>query len=356
MKSITTIAVTNSYNDTVTMLPPAAYIDGIGDVIFHNNPRVEFDGDNLSKNFDFHIDFKIRRDKLHQELMGDSYSHYPRMKRRTQYLNVFKFNQGRPVESQIVIPHYYMATLRDHEHVGITNFGIPKCEKVVIKEQLGARGSNQVVVPTNILTTLLKHSKGKTLGEVKDMFPDLIYTDNSNWEINFFDHPSELFISELLTNVKSEYRLLVGGDKIYGRERTIKAGPYPQANLETDKFHTVQEVVYEPIEDMFDEDLVKTLYEFVDYIDLPIGSVDLYSTTDGTWGIFEYSTQYAFHGANPNFVRDLIIAGIKKVVLQSGYNIEEPKGIQHANNANLMGHPDEYKFLKKPTVKNVSIV
>lgn len=27
--------------------------------------------------------------------------------------------------------------------------------------------------------------------------------------------------------------------------------------------------------------------------------------------------KYAFHGANPNFIRDLIIAGIKKVVLQS---------------------------------------
>lgn len=317
MKNITIIAVTNSYNDTVTMLPPSTYIDEIGQVIFHNNPRIEFDGEKLSQNFDYHVDFKISRDKLHQELLGSVYSHYPRLKRRTQYLNVFKFNQGRAPESQIVIPHYYMATLRENEHVGVTNFGIPKCEKVVIKEQLGARGSNQVVVPTNMLTTLLKHSKGKTLGEVKEMFPDLIYTDNSKWDINFFDEPSELFISELITNVKSEYRLLVGGNKIYGRERMIKAGPYPQANLETDKFHTVQEVVYEPIEDMFDEALVKTLYEFVEYIDLPIGSVDLYSTTDGTWGIFEYSTQYAFHGANPNFIRDLIIAGIKKVVLQS---------------------------------------
>lgn len=317
MSNVTTVAVTNSFNDTVTMLPPSANIDGLGMVIFHNNPRLEFDGANISSNFDHHIDFKIAKNKLHQELLGESYNHYPRLKRRTQYLNVFQFNKGRSPEQQITIPHYYMATLREGEHVRVTNFGIPNCEKVVIKEQLGARGSNQVVVPTNMLTTLLKHAKDKTLGEVSEMFPDLIYTDNSNWEMKFFEEPSELFISELITNVKSEYRLLVGGNKIYGRERVIKAGPYPQANLEVDKFHTVQEVTYEPIEDMFDEALVKTLYEFVAYIDLPIGSVDLYSTTDGTWGIFEYSTQFAFHGASPTFIRQLLLDGVKQVLLRN---------------------------------------
>lgn len=315
MSNTTIVAVTNSYNDTVTMLPPSAYIDEIGNVIFHNNPRIEFDGASISSNFDHHIDFRITKNKLHSELVGDSYNHYPRLKRRTQYLNVFKFNKDRPIESQITIPHYYMATLREGEHVGITNFGIPKCDKVVIKEQLGARGSNQVVVPTNMLTTLLKHSKNKTLGEVKEAFPDLIYTDNSDWDMMFFADPNALFVSELITNVKSEYRLLVGGKKIYGRERTIKAGPYPQANLDVDKFHTVQEVNYEPIEDMFDEALVETLYAFVEYIDLPIGSVDLYSTTDGKWGIFEYSTQFAFHGANPNFIKQLLLDGVKKVLL-----------------------------------------
>ena len=316
MTSTTIIAVTNSYNDTVTMLPPSAVIDGIGHVTFHNNPRVEFDGQTNVTNFEHHVDFRITKNKLHAELMGDSYHHYPRLKRRTQYLNVYKFNSDRDKSHQLTIPHYYMATLREGEHVAITNFGIPKCDKVVIKEQLGARGSNQVVVPTNMLTTLLKHAKGKTLGEVKEMFPDLIYTDNSNWEMMFFDEPNDLFISELITNVKSEFRLLVGGNKIYGRERVIKAGPYPQANLETDRFHTVQEVQYEPIEDMFDETLVDTLYAFVNYIDLPIGSVDLYSTTSGDWGIFEYSTQFAFSGANPNWIRGLLLDGIKLIMLK----------------------------------------
>ena len=317
MSTTTIVAVTNSYNDTVTLLPPKATIEGLGEVIFHNNPRVEFDGVDNVTNFDHHVDFRITKNKLHSELMGNMYHHYPRLKRRTQYLNVFKFNKGRSPEAQLTIPHYYMATLREGEHVAITNFGVPKCDKVVIKEQLGARGSNQVVVPTNMLTTLLKHAKGKTLGEVKDMFPDLIYTDNSNWDMMFFDDPNDLFISELISNVKSEYRLLVGGDTIYGRERTIKQGPYPQANLDTDKFHTVQDVVYETIDNMFDETLVETLYAFAKFIDLPIGSIDLYSTTDGNWGIFEYSTQFAFHGANPNFIKQLLLDGVKQVLTKN---------------------------------------
>lgn len=326
MSNTTIVAVTNSYNDTVTLLPPKAYIEGVGEVTFHNNPRLEFDGTTNVTNFDNHIDFRITKNKLHSELMGNNYHHYPRLKRRTQYLNVFKFNQGRSPEECITIPHYYMATLREGEHVAITNFGIPKCDKVVIKEQLGARGSNQVVVPTNMLTTLLKHAKGKTLGEVKDMFPDLIYTDNSNWDMMFFDDPNDLFISELIGNVKSEYRLLVGGDTIYGRERTIKQGPYPQANLDTDKFHTVQDVVYDTIDNMFDETLVKTLYAFAKFIDLPIGSIDLYSTTDGNWGIFEYSTQFAFHGANPNFIKQLLLDGVKQVLTrQTKEVISNPK-------------------------------
>lgn len=327
MTNTTIVAVTNSYNDTVTLLPPSVTIDDIGHVTFHNNPRVEFDGVTNVTNFNHHVDFRITKNKLHAELMGDRYHHYPRLKRRTQYLNVFKFNENRPVELQITIPHYYMATLREGEHVAIANFGIPKCDKVVIKEQLGARGSNQVVVPTNMLTTLLKHSKGKTLAEVKDMFPDLIYTDNSNWDMLFFDNPNDLFVSELITNVKSEYRLLVGGDTIYGRERTIKAGPYPQANLDTDKFHTVQEVTYEPIENMFDDELVNTMYAFAEFIDLPIGSIDLYSTTDGKWGIFEYSTQFAFHGANPNFIKQLLLDGIKKVLAKTTISPHVKKSI-----------------------------
>lgn len=316
MESNTVVAVTNSFNDTVTLLPPSVHISGIGNIIFHNNPRIEFDGNIVHSNFDYHIDFRIKKDKLHNELVGEKYSHYPRLKRMTQYLNVFKFNQSRIPSTlpKIIIPQYYLATLREGEHVAITNFGIPECGSVVIKEQLGARGSNQVVVPSNMLTTLLKHSKGKTLGEVKDMFPDLIYTDNSNWDLMFFDDPNDIFISELITNVRSEYRLLVGGENVYGRERTIKAGPYPQANLDTDKFHTVHEVKYDRVEDMFDSEIVKMIYDFVEYIDLPIGSIDLYSTTDGNWGIFEYSTQFAFHGANPNFIKQLLLDGVKQVL------------------------------------------
>lgn len=309
------VGITHIFNNTLSMLPPAVKIEDCN-LSFHDNPELEYNGVTLVKNFDYHIDFNVERNELHASVLPQTYFHYPRHRRSVQYINVSTFNATRD-DFKISVPKYYLATAKPQDHLSVTNFGIPGCEKVVIKEEWGARGSNQVVVPTNMLTTLLKHARGRTLGETKEMFPDLIYTDNSDWEINFFDDPSDLFISELITNVKAEYRLLVGGDKIYGRERVIKAGPYPQANLETDKFHTVQEVIYTPIEEMFPEVLVQTLYDFAEFIDLPLGSIDLYSTTDGNWGIFEYSTQFAFMGANPVWIRSLLLDGIKKVICGS---------------------------------------
>lgn len=53
MTNTTIVAVTNSYNDTVTMLPPSANINNVGHVTFHNNPRVEFDGATNVTNFDY---------------------------------------------------------------------------------------------------------------------------------------------------------------------------------------------------------------------------------------------------------------------------------------------------------------
>ena len=318
MNNVTTIAVTNSYNDTVTMLPPSAYNPSIGNVIFHNNPRLEYTGTELIKNFDYHFDFNIKKNKLHEAILPDHYFHFPRLKRMTQYLKISKFNESRAKTQQLFIPNYYLATERTGEHVYVTNFGIPVGDKVVIKETLGARGSNQIVVPTNMVTTLLKHTRGLTLGEVKAKFPDLIYSEGTNMDAIFFEKPADLFMSELVSGVKNEWRLLVGGDKIYGRERVIKQGPYPQANLDHDVFPTVSEVKYAPIEEMFDETLVQTLHAMVDFINLPLGSIDLFLTEEGRYGIFEYSTQFAFLGADNFFIRNLLIDGITHVLRKEG--------------------------------------
>ena len=310
------IAVTNSYNDTVTMLPPVGELEGIGEAIFHNNPRIEFDGRDIKRNFDFHFNFELKGNKLHEELLPDNYFHYPRPNRATQYIKISNFNKVYTnLDAKIFIPRFYLATANTGEHVAITDFGLPTCDKVVIKRTRGARGSNQMVVPTNMLTTLLKHTKGLTLGEVKQKFPDLIYSDGSNYDEIWYEQPSDIFISELITGVTNEWRLLVGGDNIYARERTIKVGPYNQANLDLDLFHNIPEVKYLPIAEMFDEKLVETLHKLVKYIDLPVGSLDLFKTEDGRIGIFEFSTQYAFHGADPHFVRKLLMDGIASVII-----------------------------------------
>lgn len=310
-----TVAITNHYNDNVTMLPVVAELDSVGEVMFHQNPRVDFDGREIVKNFDAHIDFRLKRDTFHQQLLPNNYFHFPRHKRMRQYINLFQYNAQREKDAvELFVPNFYLSTERHGEHVTITNFALPASDKVVIKEQFGARGSNQIVVPSNMVTSLLKHTKGLTMTEVKTKFPDLIYSESTVWDKIFFKKPTDLFISDLVPGVKQEWRLLVGGDQIYGRERVIKPGPYPQANLELATFHTVPEVVYDPIENMFDEALVKSLKDLINFIDLPLGSVDLFLTSDGKYGIFEYSTQFAFNGASPQFIRKIHLDGIEKVL------------------------------------------
>ena len=312
-----TIAVTNYFSDNITMLPVKAEIEGIGEVMFHQSPRVDFDGKNIVKNFKVHLDFRLKRDTFHSQLLPNAYFHFPREKRMQQYINIFHSNKQRAQNNtELFIPNFYLSTERHGEHVTVTNFALPTEGSLVIKEQFGARGGQQIVVPVNMLTSLLKHTKGLTMAEVKDKFPDLIYSESTNWDKVFFKKPTELFISDLIPNVKQEWRLLVGGDDIYGREREIKPGSYRQANLELNKFHNVPEVKYEPIENMFDENLVNSLKDFVNFIDLPLGSLDLFLTEDGKYGLFEYSVQYGFHGTNPQFIRQLHLDGIRKVILK----------------------------------------
>ena len=55
-----TIAVTNYFSDNITMLPVKAEIEGIGEVMFHQSPRVDFDGKNIVKNFKVHLDFRLK--------------------------------------------------------------------------------------------------------------------------------------------------------------------------------------------------------------------------------------------------------------------------------------------------------
>lgn len=351
MKSRVIIAVTHQFNDNVSMLPPSFEKDGV-QYIIHKNPNVEFNGTDIVKNFDFHIDFSLKQNKMHKALLKDCYWHSTRQKRFEQFLNVYHFN--REHSCSMLFPKSYLATERAGNIVMATNYGIPDCVKVVIKEQYGAKGSNQIVVPTNMLVTLLKHGRGMTYGELRQKFPDLIYTENSDWDKIFCDKPTDLFISELLTNIDREYRLLVSGNKIYGRSRVIKQGPYPQANLETDKWNNIPTVNYDPIEEMFDKTLVNVLYKFIKYVDMKLGSIDLFFTKEGEWGIFEYSTQYAFHGADPSFIRQLHVDALVSILqsFPAEINLVTSTNTFDLATSSIATATEKKKYLKDPESQN----
>ena len=312
------IAVTQVRCNNIGILPPSHVYenDKIGHVIFHEDPRVET-GSNLS-NCDFHIDFNMGQPNvLHRHHFGDRYIHLPRVSKQQQYLNMQSFNKT--VSEPLEMPTVYMSTQRmDKETtLPISNIGIPSCDKLVIKHAHGARGSNQLVVPTNMLQTVLKEAINSDLdlGGIKERFPDIILTEGSDTSLKLLDSYDNFVVTEFVAGIQKEWRLLVGGENIYFRERVINEGEYPQANLNVQVYHNSPVVEYKPLsESSVPPEVIKTLEEYIKYINLPIGSLDLYKDAEGRWGIFEYSPQFAFHGADPAFIRQIHLDAIESII------------------------------------------
>lgn len=316
------IAITQTHTDNINILPPVydfSQTDGALDciAIFHSNPRVESTADR--GNFDYHLDFNTTKcNELHKAIYGSRYCHIPRVDKHYQYLKTISFNKtlektgGAPLKT----PTVFTATSQPNR-LAISNIGIPNCDKVVIKHAQGAKGSNQLVVPTNMLQTLLKVTRAEelTLGGIKKRFPDIIITEGSDMELGLLLDYNNFVVTEFISNIKNEWRLLVGGDKIYTRERFISAGEYPQSNLNVVTYPNTAPVTYTPLEDSnIPEDVINSIKQYVKFIGLPLGSLDLYKDNDGNFGVFEYSTQFAFHGASPSFIRQLHLDAVEYIL------------------------------------------
>lgn len=314
------VGVTHYACNNVEILPPSHVFENpeIGAVIFHEDPRVE-SSTNLA-NFDIHIDFTNGGvNTLHECLFAHRYLHIPKVSKKDQFLKMIGFNKNSPIK--LKTPTVFMATRRNSNHkyyeLPIANIGTPNCDKVVVKHSHGARGSNQLVIQTNMLQTVIKEAQNKdlTLGEIKELFPDIILTEGSDLELKLLDNYDNFVVTEYVPGIQKEWRLLVSGDEIYHRERVINEGEYPQANLNVTTYHNTPTVVYKPLsESSIPVEIIETLQAYVKYIKLPIGSLDLYIEEDGSFGIFEYSQQFAFHGADPAFIRKLHLDAVEFII------------------------------------------
>ena len=297
---------------TLNLLPPV-YETPNYCIIFHRSPHVEISKGEAICNFDYHIDFDYRPDEVSMLYLGKKYIHLPRLSRTAQMATIDNFNKTKLHDIRVHAPFSYAASFgKDVPIMHLSRFGIPAAERVVIKHQYGARGNDQIIVPKHLLSSVLKFIVGKTSDEIKERFPSLIYSPTLNNERVLFNSTDAIFVCDYIENVSREYRILVAGDTLYLRQRQIKHGEYPQANLD---LNTTKPIQYQLAEKVLSDKQIELLRGFVNYADIKFGSIDVYVTENRRLGIFEYSNEFGMHAEDPSFIRSLLITAVENLIV-----------------------------------------
>ena len=305
------VAITEP-GSTLNLLPPV-YLSSEYRIVFHRAPHVEIKKGEAICNFDYHIDFGFHADEVSSLYLGKRYIHLPRLSRTAQMATIDKFNKTKLFNIRIHAPFSYSASFgEDVPIIELSRFGIPNSERVVVKHQYGARGNNQIVVPKHLLSSVLREIIGKTSEEIKERFPSLTYSPMPNKEHVPFSSTDAIFVCDYIENVSREYRILVAGDTLYLRQRQIKHGEYPQANLD---LNTTKPIQYQLAEKVLNDEQLKLLRGFVDYANIKFGSIDVYITENRRLGIFEYSNEFGIHAEDPAFIRSLLITAVTNLIV-----------------------------------------
>ena len=323
---------TNEMVDNVFILEPQFYSGTLGRyVVIHHSAEMSLEGGRVSKNFDVMVDFTHKGgDSLFTKMLGDQYVAVPRYPKYMQTVMLLNLKM-----EGLRVPKVFMNLGMGWGDRQV--FVVPDVPKVVVKEVDGARGTNQVLLKSHLLNRFLK-SKDKPLVELKRIFPDAVYTKTySDEQEGFFTQ--DVFVQEYIPNVEEEFRLLVGGDSIYIRRRSTNVvenetgEAYKHANIDYTTFTSCEEsnFYHFPKPDKksshltlfcsewgFTKEQIKLVWSLVKGLDITLGSIDLFTTTEGELGVFEWCHQFAFNNVDGVTIRNLHKSFIEHVIEKSG--------------------------------------
>jgi hypothetical protein len=332
MKPVIVAINTNEMVDNIFVLESQFTSEFLGkDVIIHHSPEMSVEGDRVSKNFDLMIDFTHKEgEPLFSKLLGKQYVAVPRHPTNTQSIMLMNLNL-----KGLRVPKVFMNLGSGHKQR--ETFVVPTVPKVVVKELDGARGTNQVLIKSHLLNRFLK-LKDEPAEKLKSAFPDAVFTETYDIEQKFFfKYPT--FVQEFVPDIVSEYRLLVGGDKILIRKRSTETvenetgEKYKHANINYNTFNACEESVFYPFpkpelgityrklfctEWGFTEEQIKLVCDAVTGLDITLGSIDLFMTESGELGIFEWCHQFAYNNVDSSVIRNLHKSFIEHVIKESG--------------------------------------
>lgn len=195
------------------------------------------------------------------------------------------------------------------------SFELP--EKIILKPQRGASSRGLILWPTREVS----YAWFSTLGNVDKLrdekvdamckkVPSFKYSKGRMTNIP----PRKMFATNYREDIAQEYRMLTNGTGevlVYARKREGKDGlVYP---------NDLPDVMNVPMPESEINAIpwIDEIFKAVNAMCV-VGSQDVYITTDGKWGLFEYQSQYGIAGDLLEVHRKFILTGIEHRLEQLG--------------------------------------
>lgn len=302
------------------LLPYRTYLPVPGkliEVIRHSNPEGSIKGSRIDRNWDFQITIN------HESAQWDQTpGRLPRGGKLLQSMEIHK--AGRELDG-FVAPLTYHGW--DH--------GYDPSRAWVIKPRNAARGIGQIFIPkgipvANVLEEICDQEK---IDPVLEKYPSLIYNthaerhENEGWRhLKNRDYCVQEFVDDvafelrILISVTTEYtycgmikRDRLGDDYLQACGNFDTVGKIQPINVG----HTVRHALDNAALDIpeFKEHTARLdsfldgLALFVERLGITYGSIDIFVKEGlSSWGVFEYSTEFAYTAFNAKEVQDMTVA------------------------------------------------
>lgn len=300
----------------------------IGDVevLVHASPYIAIDGDKVDTNFDLLIQSGLTPTPGAGLLEQHQVVDLPRHAKSRQVIEVNR------IAEKIAAQHYLSVLTRycnKFSYTTPTTGGIADLGRhVVIKPEHGARGIGQYVVDTHAVSieNVLKALENKLLPsqkEIQQLFPKGVFlaTDKERsagvGQAALTDQ--NYIVQGIVPSVVAEVRVLLSpvSPNLYIDRTIIKKGTsgvsYSQATgADGSAKVTASQLSATNFSKHFGDlvclSAIEEIEEFLDMMKssiCPFGSVDLFVTETGDWGVFEYGNQFGSAAYHPQKITDL---------------------------------------------------
>lgn len=299
----------------------------------HRHPQINIRGTEVSYNFDIMITNGVANEGFgfHNVLPDHRCVKLPRYDKFTQAIRLLDafdyFTQNYDVSSRlskfIPVPTWFVGLNGNRSFPNVTG-------KVVIKPQDGARGIGHFVIDTKYINLhqfnkkLDKYLEGEYTTEAFQKF-----LGGFEGHVSYYSRDEDMvnegllclktqggIVQSLIPNVSAEYRVITGADgkPVYYQRRKVRDvdSDYPQATGGGDVID-VKANRDDPFTTAPEAD--KLFVYLCQNVIGPMNSIDLFITTDGHWGIFEYSNQFGVSGI-PTEVAERIHAEYMRTVVE----------------------------------------